>query len=274
MNATHTTHTTRTTHGPLELEQSGSVLRVWMNRPAKLNALNTETLVAIAEVFGSLRTNFAVSAAILGGRGRAFSAGADRKASPGGERMSVASGASERERRYWSQLGHRAVGAIATCDVPVVAQIHGWCVGGAFALALACDFRIASNDAQFSIPEVDLGIPLAWGATPRLIAEIGAAKARELILMCDPVDATEAARLGVVHRAVAAGELEAVVDSWATRLAAKPELALHLERTKFRAYAASTVLGDFTETDGDLMVAGSRSDVARQAFAGLSDVGP
>ncbi len=261
--------TTTTTIGPLQLEQTGPVLRVWMNRPDKLNALNTETLDALADVFTALRTNFDVKVAVLGGRGRAFSAGADRKASPGGERMSAASGASERERRWWSQLGHRAVSSIANCDVPVVAQVQGWCVGGGFALALACDFRIAGDDAQFSIPEVDLGIPLAWGATPRLIAEIGAAKARELIVMCDPIDAVEAARLGVVHRSVPNAELGPVVDTWATRLAAKPELALHLERTKFRAYAASTTMGDFTETDGDLMMAASRSDVARQAFGGL-----
>lgn len=258
-----------TTHGPLELEKLGPVLHVWLNRPTALNALDTATLVAVAEVFESLATDFDVRVAVLGGRGRAFSAGADRKASPGSERMAVSSGASDRERRWWAQLGHRAVGAIAGCEVPVVARVQGWCVGGGLALALAADFRLASVDARFSIPEIDLGIPLAWGATPRLIAEIGAARAREMILMCDPVDAAEAARLGLVHRAVPESELDALVASWAERLAAKPEQAVHQERTKFRAYAARSVLGDFTETDGEMMTSASRSPRAKQSFGGL-----
>jgi enoyl-CoA hydratase/carnithine racemase len=262
---------TTTTHGPLEIEHDGAIARVWLNRPDKLNALDTDSLRSVAHVFDTFRTDFGVRAVILGGRGRAFSAGADRKASPGGDRMSVASGASERERAWWSQLGHRAVAAIAGCEVPVVARVQGWCVGGGLALALAADFRIAGADARFSIPEVDLGIPLAWGATPRLIAEIGAAKAREMIIMCDPVDATEAARLGLVHRCVHDEDLDATVEHWAARLAAKPEMAVHMERAKFRAYAARTRLGDYTETDGQMLMSASRTPTAKGAFAGLGD---
>jgi enoyl-CoA hydratase/carnithine racemase len=255
---------------PLELERDGDVLRVWLNRPAKLNALDTATLSAVADVFGGLERDFGVRVAVLAGRGRAFSAGADRGASPGGERMSVASGATDRERSWWAQLGRRAVTAIATCEVPVVARVQGWCVGGGLALALAADFRIASDDARFSIPEIDLGIPLAWGATPRLIAEIGAARAREMIIMCDPVDAAEAARIGLVHRSVPSAELDATVDSWVDRLRRKPEMAVHLERTKFRAYESHVRLGDYTETDGQMLLAGSRTPDARAAFEGLA----
>jgi enoyl-CoA hydratase/carnithine racemase len=255
--------------GPLEIEHDGDIARVWLNRPAQLNALDTAALATVAEVFASFSTDFGVKAVILGGRGRAFSAGADRKASPGGDRMSLGSGASDRERGWWAQLGHRAVAAIAGCEVPVVARVQGWCVGGGLALALAADFRIAGADARFSIPEVDLGIPLAWGATARLIDEIGAARARELIIMCDAIDATEAARLGVVHRCVPDDELDATVESWARRLAAKPEMAVHLERAKFRAYATRSRLGDFTETDGQLLMAASRTPTAKAAFRGL-----
>ncbi len=150
-----------------------------------------------------------------------------------------------------------------------MARVQGWCVGGGLALALAADFRIAGADARFSIPEVDLGIPLAWGATARLIDEIGAAKARELIIMCDAIDAEEAARLGVVHRCVPDAELDATVDAWARRLAAKPEMAVHLERSKFRAYATRSRLGDYTETDGQMLMAASRTATAKAAFQGL-----
>jgi enoyl-CoA hydratase/carnithine racemase len=116
------------------------------------------------------------------------------------------------------------------------------------------------------VPEVDLGIPLTWGATPRLIHELGAARARELILLCERVDAAEAHRIGLVHRVVPLAELDAAVDALAARLAAKPETAVHMTKTQFRAYAHRAALGDVTETDGDQLIAASRSEIARRSF--------
>lgn len=255
----------------VRLHAVGSVLFVELHRPEKLNALDGATLEAVATIFTQVNSAFEVRAVVLSGSGRAFSAGADRKAAPGGNRMSVASGAGDRERRYASQIGFRACAAIANCEVPTVAAVQGWCVGGGFALAVSCDFRIAAADAQFSIPEVDLGIPLAWGATPRLIGEIGMAKARELIMMCDPIDADEALRIGVVNRVVPTGSASAVALEWAQRLAAKPEIAIHETKTQFRAYSMSTLIGNVTETDGDLMVAASRSPIAKAAFGAFAD---
>ena len=255
----------------VRLHAEGGVLIVELHRPEKLNALDGATLEAVAEIFTQVNSAFAVRAVVLRGAGRAFSAGADRKAAPGGDRMSIASGAGERERRYASQIGLRACSAIANCEVPTVAGVQGWCIGGGFALAVSCDFRIAAADAQFSIPEVDLGIPLAWGATPRLISEIGMAKARELIMMCDPIDADEALRIGVVNRVVTNGSAGAVATEWAQRLAAKPEIAIHETKTQFRAYAMNTLAGNVTETDGDLMVAASRSPIAKAAFGAFAD---
>jgi methylglutaconyl-CoA hydratase len=145
--------------------------------------------------------------------------------------------------------------------------VQGHAIGGGFALALACDFRIAARDAVFQVPEVDLGIPLTWGATPRLIHEVGAARAREVILMCDPIGAEQAERWGLIHRAVEPGELERVADDWARRLAAKPEVAVHMTKTQFRAYAARAVLGDVTETDGDILRGALRVSGARGSSA-------
>jgi enoyl-CoA hydratase/carnithine racemase len=133
-------------------------------------------------------------------------------------------------------------------------------------LAAACDFRVAAEGALFHVPEVDLGIPLTWGATPRLIAELGAARARELILLCERIDAAEAHRIGLVHRVVPAAELDATVLALANSLAAKPEAAVHMTKTQFRAYARRASLGDVTETDGDQLVAASRTAIARQSF--------
>jgi methylglutaconyl-CoA hydratase len=139
-------------------------------------------------------------------------------------------------------------------------------VGGGLALALACDFRVAAEDATFHVPEVDLGIPLLWGAAARLVHEVGAARAREIILLCDRLDAATAERWHVVHRCVPAARLDAEVDGLARRLAAKPEIAVHMTKTQMRALASRARLGDVSETDGDLMLEASREGVAREAF--------
>jgi len=180
--------------------------------------------------------------------------------------MAASSGATPREQRHAAQLGLRAARAIERCEALTLARIHGHAIGGGFALALACDFRVAEQGAVFSVPEVDLGIPLSWGATPRLVQEIGAARARELILLCDRIDAARAEAWGVLHRAVPAERLDAEVEALAARLAAKPEVAVHMTKTQLRAYAAASLLGDVTEADGDLLYAASRSAAARASF--------
>ncbi len=250
----------------LDLERDGSLLRVWLNRPERRNALDTGSLEEIEALFASLRSDFTTRVVVLGGRGPAFCAGADRRSPPGSERLASASDASDRERRWVSQLGLRACRAVADAEPVTIARIHGYAVGGGLALALACDLRIASQDAWFQVPEVDLGVPLSWGASARLVQEVGAARARELILLCDRLDAERAAAWGVVHRVVPADALDAAVDAWARRLAAKPEVAVHMTKTQFRAYANRALLGDVTESDGDLLLEASRRSAARQSF--------
>ncbi|HSJ97467.1 MAG TPA: enoyl-CoA hydratase/isomerase family protein, partial [Myxococcota bacterium] len=230
------------------------------------NALDTTALDEIVALFGGLQRDFATRVVVLGGRGPSFCAGADRRHPPGRERMAESSGASDRERRYAAQIGLRASRAIQECEAVTIARVHGHAIGGGAALALACDFRIAAEDTVFSVPEVDLGIPLSWGAVARLVHELGAARAREAILLCERFDARRAEAWGAVHRAVPAAELDAVVDDWARRLAAKPEVAVHMTKTQLRAYALAARLGDVTESDGDLLAIASRLGAARKSF--------
>jgi enoyl-CoA hydratase/carnithine racemase len=251
----------------LEVERDGPVLRVHLNRPERLNALDTTTLEEIAELFGGLQRDFETRVVVLGGRGSSFCAGADRKDPPGGDRLGASSGAGEREQRFVSQLGRRAVRAIEAVEAVTIARLHGHVVGGGLALALACDFRVATRDALLHVPEVDLGVPLSWGAAPRLIHEIGAARARELLLLCDRIDAERAERWGLVHRVVEARELDEAVDEWARRLAAKPQVAVHMTKTQLRALAVRAALGDITEADGDLLLGAFRVGVARSSFS-------
>jgi enoyl-CoA hydratase/carnithine racemase len=250
----------------LELDQAGPVLSVWLARPAKRNALNGAALAEIEALFRELQTDFATRVVVLGGRGPSFCAGADRDDPPGSRRMRRSEGASERERRWTAQLGWRACAAIEALEAVTVARLHGHVLGGGLALALACDFRLAAEDARLALPEVDLGVPLTWGATPRLIHEIGAARAREMLLLGDAVDAEHAERIGLVHRVLPASGLDAAVGALAQRLAAKPEIAVHMTKTQLRAYAQRAALGDVRESDGDLLLGSSQVGVARESF--------
>lgn len=250
----------------LELERDGAVLFVWLARPAKRNALNGTSLREIEMLFGALQSDFDTRVVVLGGRGPAFCAGADRDDPPGSERMSAASGASPRERRFSAQLGRRACAAIEALEAVTLARLHGFALGGGLALALACDLRFAAEGTRLGLPEVDLGVPLTWGATPRLIHEVGAARARELLLLGDAVEAAEAARIGLVHRVVPVDALDEAVLAAARRLAAKPEVAVHMTKTQLRAYARAATLGDVSEADADLLLEASRSGVARESF--------
>ena len=248
----------------LTLEHDGPVARVWLNRPERLNALNATALEEIAAVFTELQRAYATPIVVLGGRGRAFCAGADRKDPP--SRLVRGGDATARERRHAAQVGRRALEAIEGCEAITLARLHGHVVGGGLALALACDLRIAAASAQFHIPEVDLGLPLGWGATPRLAREIGMARAKELILLCERFPAETARQYGLLNRIVADDALDTVVADWATRLAAKPAWALHMAKTQFRAYAQAVPTGDVTEMDGDLSLAAASEDPTRFLF--------
>ncbi|MDP6977348.1 MAG: enoyl-CoA hydratase/isomerase family protein [Myxococcota bacterium] len=249
----------------LEVEQQGPVLRVWLNRPERLNAISPVMLMEIGDLFSALERDFDTRVVVLGGRGRCFSAGADRKG-PEPEQQ-IPSPRSDRERRWLDQVGRRACQAIEDCDVVTVARVHSHAVGGGCCFAMACDFRIGSEDASLLVPEVDLGIPLTWGATSRLIHEIGAAHAREVLMMCERIPSAKALAWGMLHEVVSAEELDAAVDGWTEKLVSKPELAIYMTKTQLRGYARRDALGDASETDGDMLQRAMTSNDAAGRFS-------
>ena len=257
------TESTRS-HETLTLERVGPVLRVWLDRPEKRNPLGPDALQELIDVFTGVSSDFDVRCVIVGGRGPSFSGGADLRA-PSPARSEEPT---PRELRWASQLGRRMMRAVDDCEVPTIARLHGHVVGGAAVLALACDFRIAAEETSFWIPEVDLGIPLTWGAVPLLVRECGMARAREAVVMCDRIGAATAERWGMAHRVVPMDELDVVVDDWARRLCEKPAMAMSITTSQLRAYGAASRLGDFTEIDGDLLAVGSRSPEFHHAFSG------
>jgi enoyl-CoA hydratase/carnithine racemase len=249
------------TYRTLRVEQDGPVARVWLDRPARHNALDQASLEEIADVFTTLQRAYDVPVVVLGGCGPSFCSGADRKDPPA--RLSRASGAGARERRHAAQVGRRALEAIQAVEAITIARLHGHVIGGGLVMALGCDLRIAAAGTSFRIPEVELGVPLTWGALPHLVREVGVARAKELVILGERFDAAAAHAYGLVNRVVPDAELDALVDAWAARIAAQPPWAIHMTKTQFQAYARTAPLGDATLLDGDLLTGAGREDPTR-----------
>jgi enoyl-CoA hydratase/carnithine racemase len=206
----------------------GAVGSIVLDRPGKLNALSRETLQELVDAAHWFDAQRHVKVVIVRGEGRAFSAGADLSSMGGGDEGSGRDGV---------DLGRRMAEAVGDMRALTIAAIHGHCVGGAVVLASACDLRVAAEDAVFSIPEVDLGIPLTWSGIPRLVRELGPALTKELVLTCRPFDAQEARAMRFVNRVVPAGELDAEVRALAEKLASQPAYSLELTKRHVNAVA-------------------------------------
>jgi len=137
-------------------------------------------------------------------------------------------------------------------------------VGGGVVLAAACDLRVAAEDARFVIPEVDLGIPLAWGGIPRLVREIGPAATRDLVMTCRPFGAAEAQALGFVNRVVPAPELEEAATELARLLASKSAYTLRATLRAVDAAAEALVPTGGAWNDADSLAAARRDPESRE----------
>ena len=217
----------------LEVGVSGFRAEIALNRPEKLNALSGEMLLELADAARFLDQQEAVKVVVVGGRGRSFSSGADVS-------VFAAEDPGPSARRASADAGRLMAEAIESMTAVTIARIHGHCVGGAVVLAAACDLRVAADSARFSIPEVDLGIPLAWGGIQRLVREIGPAMTKELVLTCRPFSAAEAREFGFVNRVVAQEHLDTTVEELVASLVEKS--ALTLASTKRAVNAASDAM--------------------------------
>jgi len=232
----------------LDSERDGAMLRIWFDRPQKLNAVDSLMLREVGDLFRSLERETTARVVVLGGRGRSFSVGADRKpqADPNPPRT-------PREKRWTTHLGRRACRAIEDCEIPTVARVQGHAIGGGMCFAMSCDFRLTTPETQWYLPEVELAVPLTWAAIPRLVGEIGMARARQMVMLAHRVDGSTAERWGIAHQCVAEADLDDAVDQWARRVIELPELAVHMTKTSFRGYSRLASLGDASEADGDLI---------------------
>ncbi len=230
-----------------------------LNRPDRLNSLTTQTLLdleAAARWFDSQRD---VRVVVVRGEGRAFSSGADLSSF-------TDDGRGDHTAHDAGDAGRRMADALEAMRAIAIAQVHGHCVGGGLVLAAACDLRYAAPGTRFSIPEIDLGIPLAWGGIPRLVREIGPALTKELVMTCRPFGADEAKAAGFLNDVVD-GDLTAHVDEIAAAIAAKPAYAVQTTKSATNAVTAGMVGTMGAWSDADALAAGLHDPEGQAAAA-------
>jgi enoyl-CoA hydratase len=231
----------------VDVDIEGNIATVVLNRPEALNAFNSEQLNLVHSALKGLRDDRSVRAVILTGAGdRAFAAGADIKAM---------AGFSKAEGLAFARLGHSVAYMIESLPMPVIAAVNGFALGGGCELALACDIRIASENAIFGQPEVTIGVPPGWGGSQRLPRLIGPGLASELILTGRRVDAAEALRIGLVNAVYSKVELLDRARELAGTIAANSPLAISAAKRSIQtAFNGNTASGLDTETKlfGDL----------------------
>jgi len=168
-----------------------NILLVTINRPDKLNALNKDVFTDLNNVVTEIETTDSIKSAIITGSGnKAFVAGAD---------ISEFGDLDKNEATALAIRGQDIFARIENCSKPIVAAVNGFALGGGCELAMACHFRLASENAKFGQPEVNLGLIPGYGGTQRLVQLIGKGKAMELLISAQLIDATEAKQLGLVN---------------------------------------------------------------------------
>jgi enoyl-CoA hydratase/carnithine racemase len=203
------------------LERKGPIATVTLSRPDRRNSLSDEMLTDLVAAFAALRDDDSTRVVIVTGAPPIFSAGADAP---------FKKGMSEEERRrmftarksQFRRLFERANVLLENLEQVTVGAINGHAVGGGWGLALACDFRLAAAEAEFWIPEVDLGVPLGVASTTRFVRFVGPVRAKEIIIGGRRYSASEALALGLVNEVHPGARLAEAARAYAERLAAKP----------------------------------------------------
>jgi enoyl-CoA hydratase/carnithine racemase len=235
----------------LRVEVDGAVGALVLDRPDANNSIALQTLQELEQAARWFDDQPAVRVVVVSGAGRWFSPGADLKAPPtGGSRNPETDWL---ERHAIGQQGTRAMAAIEGMRAVTIAKAHGAAVGGGFVLLQACDLRVVADDTILAIPEIALGIPLTWGAIPRLVREIGPALTKELLITCRRFSPAEAASWRLVNRVVPVADLDDTVDELVATIAGMPSVPVRSTKMHVNAVARA-MAGSTDHADGDLLL--------------------
>ncbi|MCE1235847.1 MAG: enoyl-CoA hydratase-related protein [Hyphomicrobiales bacterium] len=206
------------TYETLLVERRDAVAIVTINRPKALNALNAATVSDLSKAIAAIGADPSIRVVIITGSGeKAFVAGAD---------ITEMQAMSASEGRAWGRLGQQVFASLEALPQPVIAAVNGFALGGGCELAMACDIRIAAENARFGQPESGLGITPGFGGTQRLPRLVGAGRAKELLFTADVVDAAEAYRIGLVNKVVPVGRALEEALAMAAKIMARSPVAV------------------------------------------------
>lgn len=238
-------------------ERDGPVLILTLNRPDKRNALNAGLRAALKQALAADREEASTRAVVLTGAGdKAFAAGADID--------ELAARSAWEQRRFISPP--HIYSAIATHPKPVLAALNGHAMGAGLELAMACDVRIASSQAKFAQPEINLGIIPGGGGTQRLPRLVGLGRASRMVLTGEPIDAATALAWGLVDEVVEPAQVVSRAKEMARSMATKSPVALRLAKEALRA-SEQLPLGEALEREIDLFTLAFQTPEAKEGIA-------
>ena len=233
------------------------------NNPEKRNAMGHDMRVAALEALSAFRDDPAIVAVVMKGAGdKAFMSGADISQFEPGEK-------GEAQRRHESETSETLRAAWAAFPKPLIAMIHGYCLGGGLMTAMAADIRIASDDAQFGIPAARLGIAYPLDATRNLVSLVGPAKAKEILFTGDRFDAQEALRIGLLNRIVPLEQLNEEVRRFAQTLSHNAPLSMRAAKITINHLLQNEAQRDAGDVQRAIDTCSASEDFAegRRAFA-------
>ena len=216
----------------LKLEVKDSIAIVTISRPQAMNALNSRFFKEMDQMIAAISIQKDIKVMIITGDGKAFVAGAD---------IAEMVDMNPEQGTSFSKVGQATFSSIEKMDIPVIAAINGFALGGGCELALSCDFRIASTFAKFGQPEVNLGLIPGYAATQRLPRLIGLSNALYLLCTADMINAEDALRMGLVQKVVEPDQLITEAIAMATKIAGKGPQAVR----KIKKVTRQGMLTDF-----------------------------
>ncbi len=240
------------------------LLTVTLHRPEKLNALSIAVHDELQDLFTGLETDHATRVVVLTGAGRAFSAGAelgDRRPEPP---------VNDLDRRARAHLGGRTCEMLDRLPQVTIGVANGLAIGGGVVLLSCCDLRLGAASAWFSIPEVELDLPLTWQALPRLMRELGPARTKEVAMACERFTSAQAAAWGFLNHVHPDDELPAATRALAERLLSMDPLTLAMTTGACRALENTMVPKEVTWSDAELMLLAYRQSSLRARREGSS----
>jgi enoyl-CoA hydratase len=247
----------------LNTSRAERVLTVQFDSGHKVNSLNHALMRELTQLAIQLQEDTELNAIILRGRDAIFTAGMDLKdpETASAKDLSVA------KRRKLVQVGPKMCAAWEALEPVTIVAIEGWCIGGGMALATACDWRVAAEDAQLYVPELKLGMNMSWQSVPRFVSLIGPAKTKQLLILAEPLPATTGKDWGLVDYLSPPGEALSAAQELAAKVAAMPPLPVRMAKRAINTSAnALNDATSFMDVD-QFMLAQTMEDAREGALA-------